>query len=652
MPVEIKQLFLFGLSILGTILIPGYFILKALDPRRALFSLLERFAIAFPLGLAVLDAWMLILNKGGIMIGVYSVWLPMIFLIILLRFVYAWRLGRGPLGPPEEEELFSFSPNQLRTILLIIFLAIFVRSIYLSANIFPLSTDLGHHMYWSQEIADSGRIPEYNKRDIIVSDGRYAISEPEPISDFIVGEHLPFAAILALTGIPATSFFPIIFLLIVDLSGLAVFFCLALRLFSNWSTGRNMAIFALLLIAAIFSLSPPQAKYLAGGVVGNILGNLLFLTTAYFVVRYFGEKRPSLMTLALFSAMMLFFTHHLTGLILLLALILSIIVFGLVNLSRIGQLLREYGRPLLAWQILLFAVFAAFFVVWVYTPSYLKNTAVDKVVGEVTKEEHGGLTTQQFRYVVGEPRFALGLAGILVCLWLVWRSFRERNNLNVFGPVLLLGWSAVILAISLIPQVIRINIPSARVANYGSYPLALIGGLVFFTAFGRNRSSLNRTLAISTVTILILFSLSSGFFDDGEYRDKYSPTDTSQAFAIRTASQYLAERIAPADWIVQDHINLRGDSWTKLYFKRDYNFPLFRALLVRYENNDRSEKCTLWMISDPTTPDSRRCFEELNVRYTLVDPRTDAAQFEKDSTFWKVFDTDKAVVFYRSNYAQ
>ena len=65
-----------------------------------------------------------------------------------------------------------------------------------------------------------------------------------------------------------------------------------------------------------------------------------------------------------------------------------------------------------------------------------------------------------------------------------------------------------------------------------------------------------------------------------------------------------------------------ADTWAKLFFMKDYTYPLYRALNERYENGiDRQEFCTLWMISTPDTPDSQKCFAQLGVDFAMVGAR-------------------------------
>lgn len=104
------------------------------------------------------------------------------------------------------------------------------------------------------------------------------------------------------------------------------------------------------------------------------------------------------------------------------------------------------------------------------------------------------------------------------------------------------------------------------------------------------------------------------------------------------------------DILIDDHIYITADSFVKLFFMRDYNFPLYRANLERYQNGvDKNESCTLWMVSNPDTPDSQKCFNDLGVDFTLVSSKMDAPQFEKLPDFWKVYSNNELNAYYRTN---
>src|SRR5690606_38964612 len=141
-------------------------------------------------------------------------------------------------------DLFDFSRSQVVLILILIFLAIFIKTAYLSGTIMPSSTDLGHHMYWANWIAENGQLPTY-----------------EGMPDFIIGEHI----ILVLFYIIGLLFFfsafpPLILLLIINLIIISVFL-LVLRICKE----QKISILSLLVLRTLFAISSPQANFIFGG---------------------------------------------------------------------------------------------------------------------------------------------------------------------------------------------------------------------------------------------------------------------------------------------------------------------------------------------------------------------------------------------------
>ena len=50
--------------------------------------------------------------------------------------------------------------------------------------------------------------------------------------------------------------------------------------------------------------------------------------------------------------------------------------------------------------------------------------------------------------------------------------------------------------------------------------------------------------------------------------------------------------------VLKDHIFTTADSWMKLYFMRDYNFPFYRANIDRYQNGiDKKEFNVIKVVS-------------------------------------------------------
>lgn len=641
----IQNQILFYITLVFLLFLPGYFFLLAVwGKNNKVISLFERLVVSLGLSIILVDFMMLILGRVGIKITKGSIITGIVLIILACYAVYKFRFKKTK-EKKSEAEIYNFSKNQIIAIFLILFLAIFIRTLYLDSAIFPSSTDLGHHMYWANEISETGKIPDYAKRDIIQIGENYQIGAPQKISDVIIGEHLIFAAINLVSGINYISYFPVLTLFLIDIMGLLALFMLAFRMFSDSSNGKKAAILTLLLIGPVFAISPPQAKFVGGGVVGNIIGNLLIVIAFYFFIRFLKEYDKWLLAFFLIFSMGIFYTHHMTGFIFLLSVALFIALYVIFNLKNFPQLLANWKQAAISWPVIVFIIFLIIFFFGVYIPSYLTNNAVNTVVGEVTKQEHTGLTLQQLQDAVGESRLALGIAGIIL-------FFIATKNISRTNQLLLFSWIFIVTLIAVEPNIIKINIPSGRVANYGSYPLSILSAFAlaeifsFFSAKGGSasggKSNGQKFLSTSYKFILpALILIASYFFINGlddNAQNLISHPDPGKANNTFHASAYLASTVNSADNVLIDHVYLPADSWVKIFFMRDYNFPFYRANPDRYENGiDKNEKCTYWMVTSPETTEAKKCFNDLNMNYIMVNNITDGPQFERTQDFSKIY---------------
>ena len=86
----------------------------------------------------------------------------------------------------------------------------------------------------------------------------------------------------------------------------------------------------------------------------------------------------------------------------------------------------------------------------------------------------------------------------------------------------------------------------------------------------------------------------------------------------------------------------------RLYFMRDLNFPFSRGYFKRYEDEfNPREMCTLWMISTPNTAEGKKCFDDLNINFVMVNLKYDGAQFDKSKDFSNVYSGDNIGIYYR-----
>lgn len=637
-----SQLLLY-LTISLVLFFPGYFLILAFFGKSKLGAL-ERLVISVGLSILVTDFLMLLISRFGLLFTRTSLVLTLLAFGAVCFAIHKKRFSNAPVEI-ENKALFNFSTKQVYLIILVLSLSIFLRSAYLQNAVPPSSTDLGHHMYWAKLFAQTGKVQNYVQSDIVEKNEVFKIDTPHPISDFIIGEHLIFTTIGLISGISFISAFPVLILFLIDIFTLLAIFILSLRLFSENPHNKSIAIFALLFSGAIFIIDPPQAKFIGGGVIGNVIGNLLVPLAFYFYIRFLQEKERAFLFFALFFSMGLFYTHHLTALIFLLTLIGFVLLSLLLNFKATKDILLGEKKLAFSPVLLSFFLFAVLFVSVIYTPTYLTNKAVGTVIGTIKKVEHTGLSLVQFRDTIGEARIALGVFGTLLLL-----AF-YRKSVFKFSVLLLISWIVVIAIISLAPDLVKIDIPSGRVANYGAYPFALFSAFALVSIFQQEAGGVwdifsKRKIFASVFWVIAIFIFLSGLNGNGDYFK--SNNNTQKAAETFQTGKYLASKISPDDLLVSDHIYLFADSWIKLFFMRGYNFPIYRANLDRYENGvDKNEFCSRDMVSNPGGDLGRQCFSDLRVDFAMVDKEMDSFQFQKLDNFWQVYSNDEINVYYR-----
>ncbi|MCX6766069.1 MAG: DUF1616 domain-containing protein [Candidatus Moranbacteria bacterium] len=649
-----NQLLLYA-AIAVILFLPGYLLLVAIWGKGKIFSELEKFIISVALSIGIVDVLLILLGKFKIPITRFSILLALaIFFLVCILIKYSYNTIRRPADSVTEKAekkeegasgLFSFSKNQVILVILIFFLSVFIRTVYLRDTITPSATDLGHHMYWTNLIVQKGVLPEYEKVDIIKTDEHYSISQPQKIADFIIGEHLVFAAIALISGANAISAFPPLVLLLINIIGIGAVFILVLRLFGEYPWGKNAAIFALFLLGPLYAISSSQAKFVSGGVIGNIIGNLLIPLAIYFFYRAVQEKRPTFFTLALFLTATLFYTHHLSALIFIFVLFLFLILFIILSITDRKALLdhfRIWRKLIFSPSVTIFLLFTLSFLLFVYTPSYIKINALETVVGAPSKSTKEGFSFSQISIISGEARMVLGIFGAFIIM-----LFLRKKP---YPAALLASWIATIFIMSWKPQWLHINIPSIRIANYLSYPLAAAGAVALAWIFFQFREPalkkvyISSKLALSTFVVLFTFVTTNGFFDNAQ---SLKASGAQQTFQTFRAAQYLAEKTSQSDIILKDHYYIAADAWMKLFFMRDYNYPFTRSFFFRYEENKKREQCTFQMISSPNTDEGKKCFAETGTNFVVINPAFDSAQFQKSQQFDQVYSADEIAIFHR-----
>ncbi|MCD6149973.1 DUF1616 domain-containing protein [bacterium] len=704
---------LFYISIVLVLFLPGYFLLLAVFGKKC-FSDLEKFVISFGLSIASVNFLLILLGKAGFLITKNSVLITIALFSAVCYGIYKFRQKAScPLSQFNLKSRIEKLKNckliencklkivnlDSRTVLivLLLFLTVFIKTAYLKNSIFPTSTDLGHHMYWSKVISETGQLPVYAKSKIIEINGHYQISQPRPIADFIIGEHLIFSAINLISGIGFISYFPSLILFLANIMGILAMFILVLRLFSNsnyklqvanpkqiinlndqnpkqikqnllknsklnhWkfiqnskfkiqnsasgNLAQNTAILTLLFLGPLYAIASPQAKFVSGGVIGNILGNLFIPLTLYFYFRAFKEKNSWFLAAALFLTAALFYTHHLSSFIFIFVLIFALAIFLIFNIKNIPPHFKNWVKLIFSPPVILCLLLVACCLLLIYTPAYIQTGAVKTAVGEPSKATRAGLTFSQLKFSAGEARMALGILGIALLLW----SRRRKTYAYSF----LLGWLIALFAMVLKPQWLYLDIPSGRIANYISYPLAIVAAFAFVWIFSYAKNLKNKKYYIPPKLLLTAYSLLftalviNGFYDNSQSLN--AGDNSAKALQTFHASDYLADSISEEDIILKDHNYLTADTWMKLYFMRGYSFPFSRSYFKRYEDpTKKREQCTLQMISSPDSPDGKKCFMGTGVNFIMINPKFDSAQFKKSDEFWNVYAGDEIAVYYRN----
>ncbi len=643
------MIFISFLSVTLAILFSGFLLLRGIFGARMPLSSLERLVMSFTLGIGSLDLSMIALGKAGILLSARNINIAIFavpLVAVLLRLAYdrffpsQWKPAIRTNAKPDN---VRFSPTERKLFLLLIGLTLFLKTIFLLGTGLPTATDLGHHMYWSKVISDTGRLPDYSKSEIVdTTDGHTALSEPTPISDFIIGEHLPFAAIAKISGVSFFSAFPVSFLLLVNIFSIIALFLLTIRfaalLFPKTGISAVSVGLAVLFFAGpLFALSSPEAKFVSGGVIGNLFGNLIIPLAILAFFRAFVEEDSRFLGLGILLTLVLAYTHHLS------TFVLAFILFGIalslvaVSFRNIPGLFARIGKLFLSPYVILTILFVCAFFFLVAKPTYIETQALGTVVGTPSKTTRTGLSFAQTSGSAGTARMAIGLVALLIA-----SSLRSVRRSPAFP--FLLGWSGALLIMALRPGWVFLNIPSNRIGTYLSFPFSILAGLflasfpILFRNPAKHPSGVFLPGNIFLFASLVLFSFSAWDGSQDNQSSLPSAGKAQEALEVFHASRYLADRSKPSDLLLKDHNYLSADSWMKLFFMRDYAYPLSRGYFKRYEDETNPrEQCTLRMISVPNLADGRACFDDLHVNLIAVNPAYDSAQFEKSRDFSRIY---------------
>src|SRR4030042_6047715 len=377
--------------------LPGiFFQLAIFGWKNGKISFFEKAVLSVPLSLILVDLIVLLLNntnillKGPVLVG------AIVILCLLCFAVYQFRFGKKKIEESEEEneseKLFQFSTWQTVFILLSIFLAIFVRVAYLSDTIVPSSTDLGHHMYWVQTIVDTGHLPNYG------------------MPDFIIGEHIIFAVFNLVSGVGVMTAMPALLLLTFNIVGIFAIAIFLGRLFQN----KKIIAVSFFVAGALYAINPPQGRYVSGGVVGNVIGNMLIPAALFFFYRAIKEKNQKFAALFVFSFVGLLYTHHLSSLVFIFSAAAILLLYLILNAREFFRIIRDWLKIFLKPFPVAILLLGFCFLVFVFTPSYFNSAAVGQATGAPTKITRTGFSLGQIEASAGSAQFLLAGLGLLL----------------------------------------------------------------------------------------------------------------------------------------------------------------------------------------------------------------------------------------------
>ncbi|XLQ20209.1 MAG: hypothetical protein ACKUBY_00320 [Candidatus Moraniibacteriota bacterium] len=641
----------------GLLIIPGWFFLIAFFNKDK-FATLEKLILSVPISFSIITLSVITINAFGISLTKQNLFITFISIITPLILI---SLFKKHAKLTSNKDIFNFSKKQTLLIVVLIVFTIISKGIFLTNTIFPTATDLGHHMFWVEKITVDAQLPTYEK--IKIDPETNIFTPPEHIADFIVGEHIIFAVIKTFTNQSIVSTFPSLVLFIVNIFTILMMFILTRRFFSSYRYGAEIAILTLLFIGPLWAISGAGAKFVSGGVVGNLLGNLLIPTILYFIYRAHKDNSSMLLVPAIITITALAYTHHLSAFIFGYIFIFSVLGLaffnrdGFTTYKKIFSLLKNpYIIPLL--------ILAITSLLFLAPPSYLDRDAISSSIGAPSKSTRTGVPFTQLMHMLGEARFVFGLIGLLIfTTFYTLRRFgykklinigKKDNPTNIYGVAFLFGWGWALLLMSLVPQLLKVNIISTRIATYGAFPLAIFSAFAIMWIINiilnekRKTVILPQFLLLSFLFIIITFTFVSGLHDNATSLN--DAPKTNKALQTFHSGEYMSEKFKENIsknnfWLVKDHNHITSDTWLKVFFADDYSFPLSRSYFKRYETNPNREICTREMISNPDSEFAITCFQNLNVHAVLVNTDEDEGQFKSNDNFYRIYQNDELSLF-------
>ncbi len=630
----LSELFRFYFALILAFFIPGYTLLKFLTAKsRFSLSNLEKISLSFLLGLVSIDFLALSLDYLHIPLKLSSL-LPAILFFSLFFFLLSLKNDkRNNAGHSPKNILVG---KQVSLFLLLLFFSIFLRGIYIADGIIPKTTDLGHHIYWAKTISLTGKLPVYEAK-------------------FIIGEHIPFAIVNILSGLPYVSAFPVTLLLLFNVFTLLGFFIFLFYLaenilpflnkfsnnfFQSISAG-TIALWGLFVVGVLYPITAPQAKFVSGGVIGNVIGNLLIIFSFYSFWQIFYRKSVGFVFIFLMTLTTLAYTHHLSTLVFGISFLAIFFFFAFLTLSFLRfniktffHSVQTYGKLFLSWKVILFIIFLMLFIWQVQHLSYLNKEAVSTAIGTPEKATRIGISLPGIINRLGAWR--VFFAGIFFVIFLfpfsnfLRKKIRFSDNFSskkhLHQTVLLaltvsfiFAWTIIIFLLSHKPALFKIDIPSGRIITYLTYPVALSAGFGVALFFFAIRRTLPRNLTLFLFLYFLFIGILSGFVQEIHENLRSKKEKPSQVMETYVAAKYLAEHTSTDEMVLKDHKYLPGDTWIKLFFMRGFKYPLSRTYDHRYEDKyNPHETCTRDMIAIPDSKVGQDCLTKTNVHYIFL----------------------------------
>jgi len=681
---NIKDYSLFVFYFVYAVLLPGYLLTRALFPPLQLRKLLKTFPnvekdlvyryfyylFAPAVGLILVDAVVLILAKLDLSLNFtnYFVIFSVIDIVLLLLNIFLVKLAKSNKIDGKETQNFASLHRNYVLIFMALFLgSVLIRTIFYLPDVVPQDTDLGHHMYWSQWMAQKETFPVYDTPEVIE------------------GEHMIFAVLSKLSGITLLSAMPLIVLSFYNLAMLLALSFASLTITAN----KRVFLWTLFFSGIYFAIDPPQARYIKGGVIGNTFGNLfiplvfllVFLFIRYFYKNLIYSSGPiiSLISLILIILAGSFYTHHLSTFLLGMTLAASFIFWIILTFvscrdakfcvsgwNAAKVLLDLFRRIILSPKFILILLVIAIFPLFIYIPHYLASNAVETVTQAPVKDTHMGVPFSDLPGKLGRIRLVLLSAGVIILLISLSAQVAKRYkigeklySLKLFKyyaetglkPVsvgmlslLLFGWFLPLAVLSFYPEMLKVDLPSRRIINYLIFPSIILGAVAANLIFLWIRNNYRGKMAATIFCILALALVWDGTADfRSVYTDKNKFQDTVELYG---ASEYLARNTSQNAVILKDHRTVSGDSWIKFFFLRGYDYFLSRTYDYKYNAIDSSlDPCTREMIIVPGSKLADDCYGQTGINYVIVKPAGDEFLFWKGRNFDAIYLSDSIAIF-------